>query len=158
MISVNTTALEAYQIFEEEQMAKAMAMHVTTIGDALSTPEERIQRALIKLRAKRVEKQAEAEASVAFAAARERGMAKAIESNLKGEIVSNQALISRNKGAWPTAEKDLKEASRNGLKSTAHTGTKNRWHEGAALQWAAANNKLLNRSMATLPGRAFRQS
>ena len=146
---------ELWQLEQDKQQA-AMRAHVRTMSH-IGTYEEHFARELTKIQAARIEKKAQVEAQTAFEEARVRGMAKAIAANAKGETVTAPALVSRNLASWPTAEKDLKEASRNGLKAAAHTGTKNRWHEGAALQWAAGQNKLVNRSMATLPGRVFSQ-
>jgi hypothetical protein len=64
------------------------------------------------------------------------------------------ALIRAHLHEWPTIERDIKDASTNGL-AAAKTGSRH-WDEAAALQWARAKGKL-NGGTAK-PGDALAQS
>ena len=54
--------------------------------------------------------------------------------------MSKAGLIQAHKHEWSTVERDLKDASKNGL-SAAKAGLRN-WNQAAALQWARAKGKL----------------
>jgi hypothetical protein len=59
-----------------------------------------------------------------------------------GPKVKRAALIERNRGKWPTIERDLKDAAENGLSSSAKADGRGWWLEGAALAWADVRGKL----------------
>ena len=77
--------------------------------------------------------------------------------------MNRSALIQAHKHEWPSIERDLKDASENGL-SAAKAGPRE-WFEADALEWARGKGKLINASspanvlakgmstMASLPGR-----
>jgi hypothetical protein len=77
--------------------------------------------------------------------------------------MTKAAMLEQHKLKWPTIERDMKDAKANGLQS-AKAGARG-WNELPALEWARANNKLVNaakpadsllqavNSMATVPGR-----
>ena len=60
----------------------------------------------------------------------------------RGACVKRTALIDRNCRRWPSIERDLKDASENGLSRAAKADTYGDWWEGDALAWAEARNKL----------------
>ncbi len=61
----------------------------------------------------------------------------------RGLRVKRKALIERNSRRWPSIERDLKDASENGLSKAAKADdTYGHWWEGDALKWADARNKL----------------
>jgi hypothetical protein len=53
---------------------------------------------------------------------------------------SKSALVSKYRQVWPTIERDIRDASKNGL-NTAKAGSR-KWHGQVALSWAQANNKI----------------
>lgn len=57
--------------------------------------------------------------------------------------VKRGALIGRNERQWPSMERDLKDASNNGLGAAKVAGRHGWWHEPAALDWARQRGKLL---------------
>jgi len=62
--------------------------------------------------------------------------------NDRGECVKRAALIERNRRRWVSIERDLKDASTNGLSAEARATDKpGFWWEGDALKWARARNK-----------------
>lgn len=77
--------------------------------------------------------------------------------------MTKAAMIAQHKRKWPTIERDMSDAKRNGL-HIAKAGSRG-WWEAKALDWARANNKLLDadrpaaglalaiNSMANLPGK-----
>jgi len=77
------------------------------------------------------------------------------------------AMVTQHKHQWPTIERDMNDASTNGL-AAAKAGARG-WYEPYALEWARANNKLTNNakpanqlaqamnSMGNLPGRKHTQ-
>lgn len=58
----------------------------------------------------------------------------------KDEEVKRCALVKRHKGRWPTIERDLSDASTNGLAEAAKVG-KRGWHEQKAIAWAQSRAK-----------------
>lgn len=50
------------------------------------------------------------------------------------------AMIAQHKHEWPTIEKDMKDAGRNGLHKAK--GGAREWHEAKAMDWARAKGKL----------------
>lgn len=60
----------------------------------------------------------------------------------KGSLIKRSALIERYMRQWPTADRDLKDASENGLSQAAKADEHGMWWEGAALAWAKERNKL----------------
>lgn len=78
--------------------------------------------------------------------------------------MSRNGLIKAHQHDWPTIDRDLKDASTNGLSATAKAGNRY-WNETAALAWARAHGKLQSpaapttdlaqatRNMASLPVR-----
>lgn len=53
--------------------------------------------------------------------------------------MSKAALVSKYKAQWATIERDMQDASKNGL-AVAKAGER-KWREDLALQWAKSNNK-----------------
>ncbi len=76
--------------------------------------------------------------------------------------MTKAALIAAHEHEWPTIERDIKDASGNGL-SKARAGNRD-WKEVAALQWARSKNKLIKpqsvnslaAAMGTLPSKVHR--
>lgn len=75
--------------------------------------------------------------------------------------VNKAALIAQHKHEWPTIERDLQDASTNGLSQAAKARARD-WYEAEAVEWARSKNKLtqagnkndsLTSAMHTLPGR-----
>jgi len=60
----------------------------------------------------------------------------------RGNCVKRTALINRNCRRWPSIERDLKDASTNGLSAEAKANKATFWWEGDALKWAEARDKL----------------
>lgn len=61
----------------------------------------------------------------------------------RGREIKRKALIDDNLRRWPTIERDLKDASTNGLSEAARMASKpGWWYEGSALEWARARGKL----------------
>ena len=60
----------------------------------------------------------------------------------RGQRVKRRALIERNRRRWPTIERDLKDASTNGLRAEAGADVIGFWWEGAAVKWAEARDKV----------------
>jgi hypothetical protein len=58
--------------------------------------------------------------------------------------MSKAALVSKYKAQWATIERDMQDASKNGL-AVAKAGAR-KWSEDLALQWARSNNKFKDRS------------
>lgn len=58
-----------------------------------------------------------------------------------------RVLIQRHSHHWPTIDRDIKDASTNGLHK-AKAG-KREWYENIALDWAAANGKLTDEAQPT---------
>jgi hypothetical protein len=78
--------------------------------------------------------------------------------------MSKAALVSKYKGQWVTIERDLQDASKNGL-GVAKAGARE-WWEHIAVPWAQSKNKFKERSdvadsprmmMANLPTRVVRK-
>lgn len=77
--------------------------------------------------------------------------------------MTKAAMLTHHKHEWPTLERDITDASTNGL-DAAKAGPRG-WYETDAMAWARANNKLVNTSkptsslehglhkMVSLPGR-----
>ena len=74
--------------------------------------------------------------------------------------MSRAALVSKYKAQWASIERDMQDASKNGL-AVAKAGAR-KWSEDLALQWAKSNNKFNDRAvvpnspqmmMANLPSR-----
>lgn len=60
----------------------------------------------------------------------------------RGPRVKRKALIERNRRRWPTIERDLQDASSNGLSAEAKANGTGFWWEGDALRWAEVRDKL----------------
>jgi len=58
--------------------------------------------------------------------------------------LTKQAMITNHQKDWPTIERDIKDASQNGLVAAKFSHRK--WVEELALNWARANNKLIDRN------------
>jgi len=58
--------------------------------------------------------------------------------------MSRAALVSKYKAQWTSIERDMQDASKNGL-SVAKAGAR-KWSEQLALQWARSNNKFKDRA------------
>ncbi len=58
--------------------------------------------------------------------------------------LTKKAMIANHQKDWPTIERDIKDASINGLNAAKFSGRK--WVEELALNWARANNKLIDRN------------
>ena len=76
--------------------------------------------------------------------------------------MSRAALVSKYKAQWASIERDMQDASKNGL-AVAKAGAR-KWSEDLALQWAKSNNKFNDRAvvpnspqmmMANLPSRVI---
>lgn len=65
---------------------------------------------------------------------------------LKKRALKKKALIAELSKEWPSIDKDLREASRNGLKSAAHAGSLG-WFVEEASSWADNKGKLKNREV-----------
>jgi hypothetical protein len=76
--------------------------------------------------------------------------------------MARAALIQAHKNDWPTIQRDLKDASKNGL-AKAKAGDRD-WYEDLALEWARSRGKLnaapnpLDIAMRALPARPVAQS
>lgn len=60
----------------------------------------------------------------------------------RGALIKREVLVSKHVRAWPTIERDLKDASENGLSAEAKSDERGMWWEAAALAWATARGKL----------------
>jgi hypothetical protein len=76
--------------------------------------------------------------------------------------MSKAALVTKYKTQWATIERDMQDASKNGL-AVAKAGAR-KWSEDLALQWAKSNNKFKDQAgvpnspqmmMANLPSRVI---
>ncbi len=70
-----------------------------------------------------------------------------------GPALKKRALVAKHVGQWPSIERDLSEASRNGLNAAKVAGRPGWWIEDEALSWAKANDRL--RFAATDPSSVF---
>jgi hypothetical protein len=76
----------------------------------------------------------------------------AVTADSNNELVNDQrlfpmsraALVSKYKAQWVSIERDMQDASKNGL-SVAKAGAR-KWSEHLALQWAKSNNKFKDRA------------
>lgn len=73
------------------------------------------------------------------------------------------ALIKDLQAEWPTIERDLQDASRNGLAAAAKLADARGWNKGRALDWAKEHGKLIEEKSASwfnppaiLPGKVKR--
>ena len=81
--------------------------------------------------------------------------------------MTKASMVENHEHQWPTINRDIADASANGLAS-AKAGPRG-WNEAFALEWARANNKLVNvskptsslaqamNSMSSLPGQRYGQ-
>lgn len=60
----------------------------------------------------------------------------------RGARIKREALVLKHERAWPSIERDLKDASENGLSAAAKADSYGMWWETAALSWATAKGKL----------------
>lgn len=60
----------------------------------------------------------------------------------RGALIKREALVSKHERAWPTIDRDLKDASENGLSAAAKADAHGMWWESAALTWAKQKGKL----------------
>ena len=60
----------------------------------------------------------------------------------KGQRLKRAALIAAFVGEWPTIERDLRDASENGLSSAAKADKHGYWWGGLARRWAEEHGKL----------------
>lgn len=87
------------------------------------------------------------------------------ESTSPKYSVTKAALIAQHKHEWPTVERDIRDASVNGLSKAAKAGARD-WYETEALDWARSKNKLiaprnpepLNNLMRHLPSQKITRS
>ena len=71
----------------------------------------------------------------------------------RGRRVKRAALIADNIARWPTIERDLKDAAKNGLSGAARDETAiGWWWEGRALEWARARAKASGDTSPALAG------
>lgn len=56
--------------------------------------------------------------------------------------LTKAALIKQHKHHWPTIERDLKDAHKNGLGLAAKANKERGWIESKALAWARSKDKL----------------
>jgi hypothetical protein len=75
-------------------------------------------------------------------------------TNRAGNLLKRNALISAHVREWPTIERDLRDASANGLSARAKDGKPGYWSEDEALAWAKERGKLLS---AAIPGASARR-
>lgn len=59
------------------------------------------------------------------------------------------ALVSECQSDWPTIERDIQDASRNGLAAAAKLADGRDWDKGRALEWAKERGKLIEKGAAT---------
>jgi hypothetical protein len=96
----------------------------------------------------------------------------AVKANINNKLVNDQqpfpmsraALVSKYNAQWASIERDMQDASKNGL-AVAKAGAR-KWSEDLALQWAKSNNKFKDRAdvpnspqmmMANLPSRVIKK-
>ena len=60
----------------------------------------------------------------------------------RGLVMKKAALIKKHQGQWSTIERDLRDASENGLSKMAKENRHGFWVEAAALKWAEQQGKL----------------
>jgi hypothetical protein len=60
----------------------------------------------------------------------------------RGALIKREALVSKYERAWQSIERDLKDASANGLSTAAKADAHGMWWESAALDWAKQKGKL----------------
>jgi hypothetical protein len=60
----------------------------------------------------------------------------------RGALIKREALVLKHERTWPTIDRDLKDASENGLSAAAKSDKRGMWWEAAALAWATAKGKL----------------
>ena len=85
-------------------------------------------------------------------------VAASVEPEKAAPKLTKAALIAQHKHEWTTIERDIKDASGNGLAKAARAGART-WYEDAAMKWARSKNKLiqtanaasLNSVMSNLP-------
>ncbi len=70
-------------------------------------------------------------------------------------MLSRQAMVSKHLRTWPTIERQLSEASRNGLAKAAQV-KRGRWDEAAALAWADERGLRTGAATAPIPTLARR--
>ena len=70
------------------------------------------------------------------------GVVADVPNDDRGARVKRAALIERNRRRWVSVERDLKDASSNGLSAAAKADATGFWWEGDALKWAELRNKL----------------
>lgn len=143
-----------------------LAAFIDRVAQALPvvpTPGQRDQRTseLIEetrlLRAATEKAALEAE-SRQFQATARAGFARIVESTRRGTAMQSgatdppppqarelkrRALIEQHVARWPSIERDLKDASVNGLREAAGCVRRGWWREGAALEWARVRGKLI---------------
>ncbi len=119
------------------------------------THAELVAEEMIKIKAKRIEKESREKAEKAYTEAARRGVGTA---EVAGPIVTRKALITRNKARWRTVEHDLREASRNGLRNAARAAKHGYWIEAAALSWADHRGHLSAPTMAGCKTSVFRKA
>ena len=60
----------------------------------------------------------------------------------RGRRVKREALVAANVRRWPTIERDLKDASTNGLSKAKVEVAVGYWWEGIAIRWARERGKV----------------
>ena len=73
----------------------------------------------------------------------------------RGLVMKKAALIKKHQGQWPTLERDLRDASENGLSKMAKNPRHGFWFEVDALKWAEQQGKLLLNSANAAPKTQF---
>jgi len=60
----------------------------------------------------------------------------------QGNIMKKAALVAALKHEWTSIERDIGDATRNGLKDAAHTGKHGEWDTDKARAWAISKRKI----------------
>jgi hypothetical protein len=58
------------------------------------------------------------------------------------QLLKRSALLAKYEPSWPTIDRDLRDADKNGLRKVAHSGKRGLWWEEAARAWATMQGKL----------------
>lgn len=64
----------------------------------------------------------------------------------RGPLLKREALVAKHERAWPTIDRDLKDASQNGLSGAAKSDEHGMWWESQALAWATKKGKMRDSS------------
>lgn len=72
----------------------------------------------------------------------------------KGNVLKKSALIKKHRNQWSTINRDLQDASENGLSRDAKAPEHGNWFEGEALAWARQKGKLTESTEQSTPTEA----